>query len=187
MDPIDYLNFGKDSSTKFKLKLDNASLKLASPEMEEDTKSKPVTPSARGDGQLRRKPETGAGRIKRGGMPLYHDQDCYIDDAGDYNARMLAARESVQFEPNFGLSGLYSIESTQLKNMQVSIPVVVKTGTGALFHISNNKLAPRKIPAEEFVRMNLSHQNAMLDTNRNGFSGFATRRRRRRTVKGFKK
>lgn len=186
MDPIDNLNFRKDSSTKFKLKLDNSKVKLETPETLNDADSK----TADDRDQIanpRHPPKEPISKAPFSDQtPLFHDQEHYLDNMANYNARVLAVRESLQFDLAFGMAELYDLESTQLKSMQVNIPVVVKAPTGQSFYLSNNKMEPYKISAEDFVRMNISHQNAVFDTERAGFNSFAPRRRRRGTLKAFK-
>lgn len=186
MDPIDNLNFGKDSSTKFKLKLDNSKVKLAAPETSEETNSKTFSAKTAIEENRVQKIYPVQKTIREDSRTPFYEEDYYMNNATNYNARLIAQRESLQFDKTFGLDGLYALESTQLKNMQVNVPIVVKASTGQLFYMSNNKLEPGKISAEEFVRMNVNHQNTLFDVDKTGFNSFAPRRRRRGTLKGFK-
>jgi len=186
MDPVANLNFGRDSSTKFKLKLDNSKVKLAAPETSEDSRSK--TLSANTATENSRTIKNGQVTVPRHDNPRlpFFEEDYYIDSMLGYNARLLSQRGSLQFDRSFGLEGLCDLEATQLKNMQMNIPVVMRLSTGQLFYTSNSKLEPVKVSAEEFVKMNVHHQNTLFDTEKGGFSNFAPRRRRRGTLKGFK-
>lgn len=186
MDSIANLNFGQDSSTKFKLKLDNSKVKLAAPETSEDSHSK--TLSANTVIENTRASKNGQLMVARHDSPRqpFFEEDYYMDSMLGYNARLLAQRGSLQFDRSFGLEQLCDLEATQLKNMQMNIPVVLRLNTGQLFYTSNSKLEPVKVPAEEFVKMNVHHQNTLFDTDKGGFSNFAPRRRRRGTLKGFK-
>lgn len=186
MDHIDYLNFRKDSSTKFKLKLDNAKLKLTTPEGIEDTDSRTVSGNTIEEEHAIQNFRHETKAPKQVLKPRSASEDAYLDVAQNFNTRMLQKRESLHFNPTFGLEYLYPLESTQLKNMQTQVPVVVKSETGQQFYFSNNKLEPRKVGLEDFIKMNLTNQNAMLSTEKGGFNNFAPRRRRRGTLKAFK-
>ena len=186
MDAIANLNFGRDSSTKFKLKLDNSKVKLAAPETSDERNSKAVSAyTAMEEPRSAKTPLANNAQFDEPRLP-YYEEDYYVDSVAGFNARMLAQREGLQFDKTFGLQNLYDLESTQLKNAQMNVPMVLKLGTGQTFYMSNGKLEPTKISAEEFVKMNVNHQNTMFDGEKGGFSSLAPRRRRRGTLKGFK-
>lgn len=186
MDTIDNLNFGKDSSTKFKLKLDNSIVKLALPEAIEETDCRTFSANTQQDETRFQKSPNIPKPIKEDLRLQFYEEDYYLNNIVNYNAKLLSMRESVHFDKCFGMTELYDLESTQLKHMQTSIPVIAKSMTGQTFYLSNNKLEPNKISAEEFVKMNIQHQNTMFDADRQGFNSFAPRRRRRGTLKAFK-
>ena len=186
MDSVDNLNFRRDSSTKFKLKLDNSIVKLTTVEPVDETHNKTLSANTAVDEiQLGKRIAIQKPPISDSRSPP-NEEERYLEYASGYNTRLIAQRESLQFDKTFGLEGLYDLASTQLKAMQTSVPVVLKCGTGQTFYVSNNKMEPKKSTAEDFLKMNVHHQNMLFDTEKGGIGNFAPRRRRRGTLKGFK-
>ena len=113
--------------------------------------------------------------------PLFTEKDYFLEEAEDYNRKLLHTRQSWSFDKLMGADQLYSLSKIKAEEDGSLIPVILKLETGEVFRYSRDPTPFQQVSLNRFIHLNDEMEKKNQEMAKKSI--IPKRRRRRKIIK----